>query len=108
MRTFAPASRVKFPRMVFEPVRPNWLLAVMPPLPSTTTSPAAFNMLNAAGDVVVEGNGGITASNQFGLTGSNTILGNFTLEAGANVRIGEYYQTTSNAYGSSSITFGSN
>ena len=74
------------------------------------------SVINAAGNVVVENNGGVTGSNQYGLTGNTTITGNLTLEQGANVRVGEYYGTVSGAlgslttnggyYGASAINFG--
>jgi hypothetical protein len=77
-----------------------------------------FNQLNAAGNVVFEGNGGYAGGNQFGLNGANTITGDMTLEAGANVRVGEYYNQVSGAamgqyaaageYGASTINFGPN
>ncbi len=75
------------------------------------------SMINAAGNVVFEGNGGFEGSNQYGLTGTNTMTGDVTLEAGANVRVGEYYGTTTGTFGSyaaggyyaaSTINFGTN
>ena len=76
------------------------------------------NLLNSAGNVVVEGNGGYAADNQYALLGTNTITGNLTLEAGANFRIGEYYSSVSGQpmgqytaagyYDGSTINFGPN
>ena len=76
------------------------------------------NLLTDNGNLIVEGNGGFANNgNQWALLGSNTVLGNLTLEAGANFRIGEYYSAPATAtfgsytaggeYGASAITFGS-
>jgi hypothetical protein len=64
------------------------------------------NMLNAAGDVKVEGDG---VGSQTALTGASTITGNLTLEDGAQFRIGEYYVKSAGVrgyYGASTINFG--
>ena len=75
------------------------------------------SVLNSAGNVVFEGNGGYAGDNQFGLLGTNTITGNMTLEAGANVRVGEYYNTvktaamgsySASAFDASTLNFGAN
>ncbi len=77
------------------------------------------NLLNDSGNLIVEGNGGFAGnSNQWALLGTNTVLGNLTLEAGANFRIGEYYNQPATAtfgsysaggeYAASTINFGAN
>ncbi len=77
------------------------------------------NLLTDNGNLIVEGNGGFDGNgNQWALLGTNTVLGNLTLEAGANFRIGEYYNAPTTAafgsytaggeYAASTINFGAN
>lgn len=79
---------------------------------------AIYSGLNAQGDVEFESTGGYeNSNNKFAFTGTNTMAGNVTLDAGARVLVGEYYSPNTSAtfgnytaswYDASTINFGAN